>query len=364
MSAGSRRQLRLLALPRGENPYQRLLYGALCRPGDAVRYVGELTPSHTMNVLLLPAELAVLRARGWRTLHLHWVFPFRLTGSDRFPSLRWIAQRWFSLVLCLCGWIGVRIVWTAHNVLPHDPVFADDRDARRQLVARADLVLVHSAATLEALEELVGARCRRAAVVEPGPLNSTINAESLRVPGTDGPPLRLLFFGQLHPYKGVEELLTALPRVPSQPPVTVVVAGRCTERDLAERLRALARVSPHQVELRLEWIPDSELAELLSDADVVVLPYRRITTSSSLMLAMGYGRPVLIPDLPAFAELPEDAVIRYDGSVEDLARSLAQLARDGPERLAAVGAGAMRYAASWSWERAARQTRDAIEALS
>ena len=44
--------MRILVLPRDPNPYQDLLYAELQRLGARITYLGELTPSHTLNVLL------------------------------------------------------------------------------------------------------------------------------------------------------------------------------------------------------------------------------------------------------------------------------------------------------------------------
>ena len=160
---------RILVFPRDPNPYQGLLYGAMSHLGVQVRYLGELTCSHTVNLLLLPVQLAWQRIAGARVVHLHWVVTFTLPGARRFPVLRRIGQAWFLLWLCACRLLGLRLVWTAHNVLPHDQVFADDVAARRALARASDLVLAHSAATLAGLAEL-GAVPRRSAVIPHGPL--------------------------------------------------------------------------------------------------------------------------------------------------------------------------------------------------
>ena len=57
---------------------------------------------------------------------------------------------------------------------------------------------------------------------------------------------------------------------------------------------------------------------MLAAADVVVLPFRRVTTSGSAMLALSHGRPLIVPDLPGLADLPDEAVLRYDGGVPEL----------------------------------------------
>ena len=77
-----------MVFPRDPNPYQGLLYGEMGRLGVRVCYLGELTLSHTVNLLLLPPELAWHRMAGARVVHLHWVLMFTLPGARRFPVLR------------------------------------------------------------------------------------------------------------------------------------------------------------------------------------------------------------------------------------------------------------------------------------
>jgi glycosyltransferase involved in cell wall biosynthesis len=354
--------IRILVLPRDPNPYQGLLYGALGRLGVQVRYVGELTRSHTVNLLLLPAELAWQRLAGARVIHLHWVTGFTLPGARRFPVLRRIGQAWFLLWLRVCRALGLRLVWTAHNVLPHDQVFADDVTARRALVRASDLVLAHSAATLAGLAAL-GAVPRRSAVVPHGPLHPAGPAAALCRPGSADGPRRFLFFGRVQGYKGVTDLLAAFAALPAATPAELTVAGPCPDRRLRAELRARAGGAGHRVTLRLDRVPEGELTALLAAADVVVLPFRQVTTSGSAILALCHGRPLIVPDLPALADLPGQAVLHYDGGIPGLTGALGRLAGADARTLAAMSAAALTYAAGLSWPDIAQRTMAEITAI-
>jgi O-antigen/teichoic acid export membrane protein/glycosyltransferase involved in cell wall biosynthesis len=351
--------MKIVACPRNANPYQSLLYGALAARGARVRYVCERTPSHTVNLLLLPLELVLARLAGWRVLHIHWVFGFAFTGSSRSPSVRRLSQVWFGLVLGLARLVGMRVVWTAHNVLPHEAVFYDDVTARRALVAACDLVLAHTQAALDGLRE-IGAEPTRAVLV---PLASVTPSAEPPPPGAGGGLLRLLFFGKVAAYKGVEELLQAVARLPAEPSVELTVCGEIADRDLRARLRAAAEGLEPRVRLRLERLSDAELAVQLAACDAVVLPFRRVTTSTSVLHAMAYGRVVVVPDLPSFEAVPQDTLVRYDGSVGGLARTLAWLAGEERGRLAQMGSAAARYARGFSWDGVAERTLAALRAL-
>jgi glycosyltransferase involved in cell wall biosynthesis len=355
--------MRILAFPRDDsNPYQGLLYAEMRRRGARVSYLGRLTPSHTLNLLLLPAELAARRLTGARIVHLHWVFAFSLPGARRFPVLRRAAQAWFSLWLRTAGLLGVRLVWTAHNVLPHGPVFADDVEARRRLVRACDLVIAHAPAALDELAAR-GAVPRRTAIIPHGPVGPAPAAGPLRTPGAGDGPRAFLFFGKVRPYKGVGDLLAAFASLPAHVPATLTVAGRCGDPAERAELAALARRAGSRAALRLDRVPDAEVTGLLAAADTVVLPFRRVTTSGSAMLALCHGRPLIVPDLPSLADLPDQAVLRYDGTVPGLAAALTELALASPQTLAAMSGAARAYAATTSWPQVARRTMDEMTSV-
>lgn len=347
--------MKILALPRDPNPYQRLLYGEMARLGATVRFLGQVTPSHAVNLLLLPAETAAGRLAGARIVHLHWVFGFVLPGTGRLPVLRRLAQAWFRVWLGVVRLLGMRLVWTAHNVLPHSRVFHDDAAARRLLVRHCDLVIAHSAGALAELAAL-GATPRRSIVVRHGPL-APASPGLLRAPGSGDRPRQFLFFGNVAEYKGVEELLAAFAGLPPWLDARLTVAGQCRDHALRERLVAVPNTR-----LRLESIPEAEVAGLMADADVVVLPFRRVTTSGSAELALAHGRPLILPDLKGLADLPAAAVVRYDGTVPGLTAALADLAGAGQSRLAAMSAAALGYSRQASWPEIAGTTLRAMTA--
>lgn len=354
--------MKLLVFPRDTNPYQELLYSELRTLGVRVRYLGQWTPSHTLNLLLLPVESVLARMLGWRVIHLHWIAPMSLPGQNRFRAMRRAARVLLAVWLWACRRTRIYIVWTAHNVLPHEPVFDDDVAARRILVSASDLVIAHSAAALSQLAA-IGAVPRRGAVIPHGPFAPARPVGSLRTPGAHEGPRRLLFVGHLKSYKGVPDLLTAFTSLGDRVPVQLTVAGRCTEPDLRVRLDELGTRPNVSAVIGDGLLPSDRLTDLLSEADIVVLPFRRITTSGSAILALSHGRPVLIPDLPGLADIPDAAAIRYDGTIAGLRAAIVKTAELTRSELAARSAAALAHAYRVSWREIARQTRDEIDAI-
>jgi glycosyltransferase involved in cell wall biosynthesis len=250
---------------------------------------------------------------------------------------------------------GMRLVWTAHNVLPIGERFTDDVVARRRLVDASDLVISHSRATLAELAELRIVP-RKSVVIPHGPYEVTQELGQLRSPAATPGPRKFLFFGMIEEYKGIDTLLTAFAQLPPGLDAELLIAGECRDPSLKASLSALGRRSTLPVSLRFERIAEAEVSSLLENADVMVLPYRQSSTSGSALLALTYGRPLIVPDLPGLAELPDEAAVRYDRTADGLAGALADLIRADADVLAKMSSAGYAYCASLSWESIARKT--------
>jgi glycosyltransferase involved in cell wall biosynthesis len=99
---------------------------------------------------------------------------------------------------------------------------------------------------------------------------------------------RLLSFGRLLPYKGLDLLADALTELGPDLPFEVRICGDGPVSDELARLRALPGV-----EVDHRWIPESELPGLIEWSDAVVLPYREASQSGVAAAAIGQGRLVV-----------------------------------------------------------------------
>jgi glycosyltransferase involved in cell wall biosynthesis len=349
--------VKVLVLPRDENPYQGLLYGAMDPRDVDVRYLDGPTSSQTCNLLALPFLLVWHRARGVRLLHIHWVHPFLLAWA-RSDRSRGVVQRGFELFLALADRLGFRIVWTAHNLLPHVPVFRDDVAARRALLSRSTAVIAHSRHTAD---ELASRGEARVVVIPqgiervPAP-DPTQRAAARRALGLDPTGPVIVFFGKVLPYKGVDLLVDAVAALPASIAVQVLVVGECRDDALRVDLEDRATRAGERVRTRFSFVPDAELADYLRAADLAVFPFRSVTNSSSVATALGAGLPVIIPALATLDDLPDEAVQRYEPGRPGLIDALTRAAALDPDERARLQAAAERFAATRTWAGAAAAT--------
>ena len=118
----------------------------------------------------------------------------------------------------------------------------------------------------------------------------------------------LLFFGMIKKAKGLEVLLHALKGVVKEnPDVLLLIAGKSMENNFTTYQRIIDKNNlSNYCLLHTKFIPNSDVEHYYCAADLVVLPYKKIYQSGVLMMALSYGKPTLVSDLPALKEVVTD----------------------------------------------------------
>jgi glycosyltransferase involved in cell wall biosynthesis len=285
--------------PRTGNAYNALLYDAVERRGALV---DEFSPAR-------------LLARRYDVWHIHW--PERLAHGSAAP----LRVAVFAALVLLARLRGTRIVWTVHNLEGHlrrRPRL--ERRLMRWLSSRLDGVIALSESGAEAAADRYPALRRAAGAVIPhghyidGYANTVGRSEARAVLAIEPDERVAVFVGRIAPYKDVERLVREFGCL-HDPRARLVVAGHPATAELQGAIEGAAAGDP-RVQLHLREVEDLELQVFLNAAHVVVLPYERVLNSGSALLALSFGRPVLVPALGAMDELRSeigaDAVYTFE----------------------------------------------------
>lgn len=147
-------------------------------------------------------------------------------------------------------------------------------------------------------------------------------------------PGRVLFFGLIRRYKGVDSLISAF-RDTTDLEYSLTVVGKPSTVELAERLRSLAS-GDDRINLTLRFISDDEIVQNIGQAELVVLPYREMHNSTAVLTALSLGRPVLAPDNDVNRDLKAEVgpawLYLYSGRLTafDISNALDALRSDPP----------------------------------
>jgi glycosyltransferase involved in cell wall biosynthesis len=236
------------------------------------------------------------------------------------------------------------------------------------MYSRMDAIVAHAVDSATHLSERFGVPSDRVSVIRHGINNKLqpvwLSQRAARATLGLSPDDRvLLVFGNIEPYKGIEDLVEAVSLLSPGCSVKVVVAGRGRNREYLDRLRSFA--AERRVGSRFVWhcgfVAEPDVETYFAAADCVVLPYRRISQSGVIFSAYRFGVPVIAT---AVGGLIEDVVEGQTGLLCEpenplsLARAIENYFRDAKwgDRERVREAIICRTAAAYSWESIAVQT--------
>jgi len=286
----------MLPADRG-NPYQALLCDALAKRGGDARTASRLRLRHALTA-----------DNRSTVIHLHWLeFISHSTAAGRLAAASSVARAMHLLIVLLVARLRrIRIVWTVHNLQPHEarrPWL--DRLLGRAVARLADSVLSHSRHCAAQISK----QLRRTHVeiayhgnyigFYPPPCR---DRDEIRL--ALGVPLDahvVLAFGLIRPYKKIVELIEEFQTIDS-PHFRLLIVGHPLTDEIARQVKAAAAEDPRVI-LKLERVPDAEVTELHRASDVAVLAYRDLFSSGALMLALSLGLPVVAPESSTATEL-------------------------------------------------------------
>ncbi|RED16181.1 glycosyltransferase involved in cell wall biosynthesis [Parasphingopyxis lamellibrachiae] len=289
------------------NKYQSLLYRNAAKFGYAVEGIGKLD------------DLKEIYWPGPVIFHAHW-FGQLSKSADSEVVFRQNIDDAFELILEFQQRTACKMVWTAHNLLPHNSAFPEtDIELRRRIIERFDLVHFMDKSHPALLENLIGERPTHT-LFAPHPHYGPAHADQISreeardALGFDPSSTILLFFGSIRPYKRLEDLIAAFrkARAESHPELRLAIAGFPSDAAYVDEILTLISEDP-AIRFVSQKIADEKVQLYFRAADTVVLPYAgNQLNSGAAMLALTFGCPVIAPDEPAFSALTDYGVSTYD----------------------------------------------------
>ncbi len=278
------------------NPYNYLIYHNIEKKGFQV-YDFEVNIKNIFQTGF---------SSKYEILHIHW--PTHVLNAR---SYRLALRRMYTLTLFIrfAKLIGKKIVWTVHNLEPHESNFPQlHKQLNNFLYKHVDGFISMNKSGLEEIKERATNLKHQKFAYIPHPHyinyypNELSPAQARKALGIAPDKFVFLFFGQIRSYKNVTGLIKTY-RDLKEENKFLVIAGNVHE-DIEQELKELT-AGASDIALYDTFIKDEDIQSFLNCADLVVTPYNKIFNSGSALLNLSFNKPTLAPDLWALAELKE-----------------------------------------------------------
>ena len=194
-----------------------------------------------------------------------------------------------------------KFLLTVHNIYPHNSIESSrvKYKARFALVEKIfDKFILHLQISKTEFCHEFGIEESRCKVIPHGVFES----KDLKIkPYKRNEKLRLIMYGNQSYYKGTDILVDAIALLPKeiQNQVCTTIVGKISN-DYLSLLQDKAKGL--NINIIPEFVSDEKLNQMILDSDIIVLPYREISQSGVLLLALFFERPIICSDLPSFRE--------------------------------------------------------------
>lgn len=145
--------------------------------------------------------------------------------------------------------------------------------------------------------------------------------------------VKLLFFGRIESYKGLDLLITTLEKLYKKGIMNIKLSI-CGKGLFWYECSNLIK-SNKQYNLQIRFIDNTEIPNLMMTHHFLVLPYRDTTQSGPIMIAANYGLPIIAPNNECFSNIynKNNAILYEEGNLEQALISVSKLNNNEYENL-------------------------------
>ena len=207
-----------------------------------------------------------------------------------------------------------KMVAMIHNMIPHEPTILD-RLFPRYFVKAMDGFVAMTESVVADINHFD--RDNKPKAVSPHPIydhygDPLSKKDAAQKLGLSVEKNYILFFGFIRQYKGLDLLIEAFADERLRKfPVRLIIAGEFYENPQPYLEQIIKLKLEGHVELRTGFIPDSEVRNYFSIADLVAQPYRTATQSGVSQIAYHFNTPMLVTNVGGLAETIPDGKVGY-----------------------------------------------------
>jgi len=260
---------------------------------------------------------------------------------------------------------GIKIVYTAHNILPHE-VLAKHKKIYNRIYRTVDKIIVH--AEQNKIELIQGFNIPKEKIeviphgnfIEVAKLNPELTKfEARQILGLERNAFYILFFGNIRPYRGLDILLKAMVYLKNIPRIKLIVAGQMKEVSICEDLVDLLRIRD-AITFYLEYIPLRYVGQYFYASDVAIFPYRKIYQSGAIHMAYAFRRPVIstkVGGIPEIVDNGKSGLLIPPEDPKILAKAILKMYNAPKKQLERIGEYTYNLAKTkFSWDKIANKT--------
>ena len=247
--------------------------------------------------------------------HIHWPEYFFVGSRWR----RFIFTNLFFFLLWKNRLFGGKILWTVHNIVPHDQAIRCFYITQfKRFFKNIDAVILMNNTSGDRIRQVFDEDIseKETFFVRHSHYLDNYNRAADRKLALQKLKLEeeyryVLMLGFIKPYKNVPALIKRF-LISGDKNVRLIIAGKVeNERLRNEILGCVSGLPDGRVSLFLDFIPDDDLRFFFAAADASICSFENIENSGSALLSLSFGTPVICLDHAILRELSDNISSKF-----------------------------------------------------
>lgn len=335
-----------------ENPYQINLQEHLEKLGH--------------NVFRAPLGVKKLfdnpQTKGCQIIHFHWTHPYVLRGT--FSAV--VVKICYFLYKLITLEKNKRIIWTVHNLNNHNRKYARlENFFIKKFVHLVDGFSVHNEYTKTQLQKRFNIASRKIFLIPhanyidvyPSGTDNMARVQTMLGLKVGAEKRTFMLFGHIRAYKGALDVISAFKVLDTNKNQLIICGKMGDDQDLQTLEKEI--IGSKNIYIYPKFVPHEDINAFFDLADVMLYPYKDITTSGSLLLGMSFGKPCLCADVGDMGSLVGNQST-FNGQSE-FQEKLLEFACLTDRELVKLGVDNFNKVKPFSWDRMAKETKEMYE---
>lgn len=295
--------MRTLIFPKKSvNPYIKIINNSLNKVGidtDDIDQLKILQPNSTK----------------YKVINLNW---FENVDTDsQVKSFLLFIRQWLRIESYRIK--NIKIIYTFHNIVAHDSKnLRLNRILINKLCKSSTAIVILSSISKKYLEKYLDGKDIENKVTFIGhPSYSHYFNQYKPLPYEEAKKLRLLFFGNVRPYKNIELLLEAARKFQNRD-IEFLIIGKPCDENYKKELISLAE-GLDNIKYDFRYIADDEICRIYQNCDATIIPLdiKSSLNSGSILLSFSLGRTTIAPFIGTLHDFKTDDFYTYQYSDRD-----------------------------------------------
>mgnify|MGYP006273939783 CR=1 FL=1 len=336
---------------RDGNPYQKELADSLEQEGHQIQFLSEKENFFRKTV-----------RDDTSIVHFHWLA--QLIYSENLIKTMF---RFFVRVveLFFLRLKGKKMVWTIHNLEAHESRYPRTERLFKIICAKYffDNIIVHCDRSRDQAIQSLRTNKEKFRVIPHGNYiesypNNYDKDKAREYLDLDPESTVFLHFGRIRRYKQVDKVIEQFKRTESEEACLLVV-GKSHDKSLKKEIEDQIG-SDERIKIVDQYIQPDEIHIYMNACDALVLGYKDITTSGTVILGMSFGKPVVAPKKGCIPQQLSQTSSMVYNSINELSEKL-EFAQESD--LQKIGERNYKTAKNQSWDLIGEKTSELYSEL-